>query len=162
VVERVAIDELRRMGLDRQRVAALAGEARATFEAVLQPLVERRDQASRELERVGIRLDSLLELAEDRLVSKQEFVSRKARLKAERTAFERDLAAAEPEIGARTASVIVGATVRGLRRLADVFDELDDVKDRRRLLGTCLSRVVVRRGELELRVAAIPMLSVPA
>ncbi|MBI3971829.1 MAG: recombinase family protein [Chloroflexi bacterium] len=75
VVERAVIDELRRLGFDHERVAALAGAAQATFEAVLQPLVERRGQTAADLERVGSRLDSLLELAEDRLVGKQEFAT---------------------------------------------------------------------------------------
>ncbi len=74
-----------------------------------------------------------------------------------------ELATLEAEIGARRASVVdVEATVRGLRRLGDVFDELDDVVDRRRLLGRCLSRVVLRPGEIELRVPAIPLLAGPA
>ncbi|HEY3078730.1 MAG TPA: recombinase zinc beta ribbon domain-containing protein [Chloroflexota bacterium] len=138
VVERAVIDELRRLGLDSERVTALAGDAQATFEAVLQPLLERRGQMARDLECVTRRLDSLLELAEDRLVSKQEFAARKARLEAERTALEGDLAATEGEIEARTETFIdAGATARGLRRLGEVFDELGDVRDRRHLLATC-------------------------
>jgi site-specific DNA recombinase len=163
VVERVVIDELRRLGLDRERVASLAGEAQATFDAALQGLVERRAAAAAELERVRGRLDALLELAEDRLIGKGEFAARKPRLETERTALERELATLEAEIGARSATVVdVEATVRGLRRLGEVFDELDDVVDRRRLLASCLSRVVLRAGELELRVPAIPLLAGPS
>jgi hypothetical protein len=52
--------------------------------------------------------------------------------------------------------------MRGLRRLGDLFDALNDVVDRRRLLATCLRRVVVRQGAIELHVPALPLLVGPA
>jgi Recombinase zinc beta ribbon domain len=159
VVERIVIDELRRLGLDPGRVAALAGKAQQAYAASLKPLIARRAQASAELERIAGRLGSLLELAEDRLVTKQEYAARRARLEAERAALESELAALEADIAARAAtSIDAEATMRRLRRLGDVFDALDDVVDRRRLLATCLSRVVVRQGTLELHVPAVPLL----
>jgi hypothetical protein len=63
---------------DPERVTALAGDAQQTYDAALQGLSARRGQASVELERVGRRLGSLLELAEDRLVTKQEYAPRRA------------------------------------------------------------------------------------
>jgi hypothetical protein len=66
VVERIVIDELRRLALDPERVATLAGEAQQTYEAILKPLIARRAQGSAELERIAGRLGSLLELAERR------------------------------------------------------------------------------------------------
>jgi hypothetical protein len=121
VVERAVIDELRRMGLDRERVAALAGEAQATFEAVLQRLFERRDQTTRSLARIGSRLESLLELAEDRLVSKQEFAGRRAKLEAAQGALDSELATPESEIAARASMAIdPKATMRVRRRKAEV------------------------------------------
>jgi site-specific DNA recombinase len=72
VVERIVIEQLRRLGLDPGRVAALAGEAQQTYQAALQPLSARCVEVCAELERITGRLGSLLELAEDRLVTKQE------------------------------------------------------------------------------------------
>jgi transcriptional regulator with XRE-family HTH domain len=158
-VERIVIDELRRLALGPERVAALAGEAQQAYEATLKPLIARRAQASAELERIAGRLSALLELAEDRLVTKQEYAARRARLEAQKAALESELPTLEDDIAARAAtSIDPEATMRSLRRLGDVFDALDDVIDRRRLLATCLSRVVVRQGALELHVPAVPLL----
>jgi site-specific DNA recombinase len=160
VVEHIVVDELRRLALDPQRVAALAGEAQQTCEEALAPLLARRARTSAELERIAGRLGSLLELAEDRLVTRQEYAARRARLEAERASLEGELGRLESEIAARSAtSVDVEATARGLRRLGDVFDALEEVVDRRRLLATCLSRVVVRQGAIELHVPAVPLLA---
>lgn len=64
----------------------------------------------------------------------------------------------EAELAARAASAIdIEATMRGLRRLGDVYDELEGTLERRALLATCLNRVVVRPGELELQVPAYPV-----
>jgi hypothetical protein len=159
----VVIDELRRLGLDRERVAELVGQAQATFEAGLRPLIERRAKAIGEFTRAGNRSDALLELAEDRLINKEEFAARRARLEGERAILQSELATIEVGIAERAAKVIdVAATVRTLRRVGDVFDELDEVVDRRRLLATCLNCVVVRPGEIELHVPAQPLLMAPA
>ena len=163
VVERVVIDELRRLGLDREHLTALAGEAQATLEAGLRPLLERRAAATAERERIKNRLDSLLELAEERLITKQEYAARKARLEGERATVDGELGTIEDEIAARAVAAIdVAATMQGLRRLGEVFDELLDVTDRRRLLATCLNRVILSPRAIELRVVAHPLLLAPA
>ncbi len=155
VIEPVVVKALCQLGLDPERLRELAGEAQATFEAEVRPLLERREAATRAVERLTSRLDALLELAEDRLVTKEEFAARKARLEGERAARQAELTMIEAEIAARSSSVIdVEATARGLRRLGDVFDELEGTIERRALLATCLNRVVVRPGELELHVPA--------
>ncbi|MDA8217217.1 MAG: recombinase family protein, partial [Dehalococcoidales bacterium] len=159
VIEPVVVEELRKLGLDRERLRMLAGEAQETFQAGLRPLLERREGIVREVERVRSRIESLLELAEDRLISKQEFAARRACLESERADLEAQLATIEAEMMARAASAIdIEGTVRGLRHLGDVFDELEDTSDRRRLLASCLDRVVVRRGALDLHVLAHPLI----
>ena len=74
-------------------------------------------------------------LAEDRLIPKQEYAARRARLEGKRAGLEAELATLDGEISARAVTTIdVEATMRGLRRLGDVFDELEGVVDRRRPL----------------------------
>jgi hypothetical protein len=48
-----------------------------------------------------------------------------------------------------------------LERLVDVFEELEDMADRRRLLQQCLKRVIVRPEALEVHVAADPVILPP-
>jgi hypothetical protein len=159
VVERIVIDELRRLGLGPGRVAALAGEAQQTYDAAMHVLSARRVEVCAELERITDRLGSLLELAEDRLVTKQECGARRAQLETEKASLENELAGLESAIAAQVETGIDAAgTTLSVRRLGDVFDELDDVVDQRHLLATCLSRVVVRQDALELHVAAVPLL----
>ncbi len=158
VIEPVVVEALCQLGLDPEHLRVLAGEAQAMFEAEVRPLLERREAATRAVERLTSRLDALLELAEDRLLTKEEFAARKARLEGERAARQAELAMVEAEIAARSSSAIdVEATARRLRRLGDVFDELEGTVERRALLATCLKRVVVRPGELELHVPAYPV-----
>lgn len=158
VVEPVVVEELGRLGLDQGRLRELAGKAQATFEAEVRQLLARRDVATRALEHLTSRLDTLLELAEDRLITKDEFTARKARLEGERASREAELTMIEAEIANRAASAIdVEATMQGLRHLGEVFGELEGTLERRALLATCLSRVVVRPGELELHVPAYPV-----
>ena len=159
VVETAVVGELRRLALDEDRLRGLAGEAQGAFAEELRPLRERQAAAAKELDRLRARLDTLLELAEDRLISKQEYANRRGSLEGERAALEAELAALETDLTARTASAIdIEGTLRGLRHLGDVFDELEDTRDRRRLLATCLHRVVARPGALELHLAALPLL----
>ncbi|MPZ50964.1 MAG: hypothetical protein GEU75_16970 [Dehalococcoidia bacterium] len=159
ILERAVIEELCRLGLDRDRLAAVAGEAQATIETSLQPLIERRVDVTGELERTRDRLSSLLELAEDRLITKAEYAARKSRLETDQAGVERELANIEVEIASRAAMTIdIDETVRELRRVGDVFDSLEDVIDRRHLLATCLNRVVARPGEIELHVPAFQLL----
>ena len=114
---------------------------------------------ARETERRQSRLGSLLELAEDRLITKEEFSARCSQLESERAHLRADLGRLETEIGARLSSMIdVDATLRGLQRLGHVLDEPEDVRDRRRLISTCLNRVVVQESGLELHVPAYPLL----
>ena len=59
----------------------------------------------------------------------------------------------ESDLAARTDNgVDVRTILAGLDRLVDVFEALEDVADRRRLLQQCLSRIVVRAEGLEVHV----------
>jgi hypothetical protein len=68
----------------------------------------------------------------------------------------------EREIAARAQP---GAELRGvlatLERLLDVFESLEDIGDRRRLLQQCLSRVVVRQDALEVHVLSHELIIPP-
>src|SRR5581483_5167100 len=91
IIEPVVVEALCQLGLNPERLRELAGAAQARFEAEVRPLLERREAAARAVERLTSRLDALLELAEDRLVTKEEFAARKARLEGERAARQAEL-----------------------------------------------------------------------
>jgi chromosome segregation ATPase len=155
------VRELRALGLDPERLQALAGAAEAQFAGDVEPLFERRATLAGELERLVSRSEALIELAEDRLLGKAEFAARKARLDEERTATEEELATVEGELRARAATAIdLAGALAGLERLSDIYDELEDVSERRRLLETCLHRLVVREDRVELHAPAYPTIVV--
>jgi hypothetical protein len=53
-------------------------------------------------------------------------------------------------------TIDIEGTLAGLRRLSDVYDELEEVSERRRLLETCLGCLVVRPDAVEPHVPAYP------
>jgi site-specific DNA recombinase len=162
VVEPVIVRELRNLSLDQDRVRGLAGDAQGTFEAALRPTLERRASVARELTRAADRSAALLELAEERLIGKAEFASRRAELEEERAALTAELAQLDAEARERSASTIdIEGTLRSLRNLGDVFDELRTVPERRHLLATCLERAILKPGEIELHVVASSLLTMP-
>lgn len=162
VVEPAIVQELRNLGLDRDRVRGLAGEAQATFEATLGPVLERRATVAKELARTADRSAALLELAEDRLIGKAEFASRRAELDGERSALAVELARLDAEARERFSSAIdIEGTLQKLHDLGDIFDELRTVPERRQLLAACLDRAVLKPGEIELHVVTSPLVLAP-
>jgi hypothetical protein len=140
----------------------MAGDAGRMFEEQVRPLQQRRDEAARELERIQRRREALLELAEERLIGKDEFVARRAELDAEQQALQARHEAIERRLDARPGAVVdIGSVLASLERLVDVFEALDDVRERRLLLQQCLRRVVVRAGALEVHVPANPVILAP-
>ena len=160
-LEPAVVSELNSLGLDPERLRALAGAAQARFQEEEQPLLQRRDTLVRGIDRLGSRLQALLELAEDRLISKAEFADQKGLLEDERRTWGDELASVEAELEARgTTAIDIEGMLDSLRRLSDVYEELDEVAERRRLLETCLSRLVVYPDTVELHVPAYPTIVV--
>lgn len=162
VVESVIVRALRNLGLDQDRVRGLAGEAQVTFEAALRPTLERRASVITELARAADRSAALLELAEERLIGKAEFASRRAELEEGRTALVAELTQLDAEARERSASTIdIEGTLRSLGNLGDVYDELRTPPERRQLLATCLDRAILKPGEIELHVVANSLVLAP-
>jgi hypothetical protein len=148
-------DELRSLGLDPVRLRALTDAAEGRFAADAGPLFERRAALAREAERLTSRDETLLELVEDRLIDKEEFARRRGRLAEERAAAAAELRALEAALRARADTAVdLGGTLSGLARMSDVYDELDEVGDRRRLLEACLGRLIVDDGFVEIHLPA--------
>jgi hypothetical protein len=153
VLEPAIIAKLEMLELEVDGVTALAHAAEAHFAAEVQPLVKRRSELVRQLERLDARARTLLELVEDRFIGKQEFAARKQHLEAEQLAARADLSAVDAEIDARSArNIDMPSAVRSIARLIDVYTELDEPAERRRLLEASLDRLIVHDGGVELHV----------
>jgi hypothetical protein len=159
IVEPLVVEQLRRLSLDPQKLQELAGQAEDHFQSEVQPLLDRREQLVRERGRLDRKGARLLELAEDGLITKEEFAHRRSQLAQEGNELAREIAQVEADLRVREESGIdITKTLGSLRHLRDVYDELEDVADRRQLLRSCLNRLVVREGALELHVPAVPLL----
>jgi site-specific DNA recombinase len=162
VVEPLVVEQLRKLSLDPQKLQDLAGQAEDHFQSEVQPLLDRRAHLVHERERLERKGGRLLELAEDGLITKGEFASRRSQLAEEGNELVREIAHIDADLRVREESAIdITQTLGSLRHLRDVYDELDEVADRRQLLRTCLNRLVVQESALELHVPAVSLLLLP-
>jgi len=162
VIEPLLIGELWKLRLNPGALDDMAGEATGAFEEQMRPLLKRAEESVREIQRVERRLEALLELAEERLIGKEEYATRRSQLEAEHTALHATQREVEQEIAARAQpGEEIRGVLAGLERLLDVFESLDEVGKRRRMLHQCLSRVIVRQESLEVHVMADPVILPP-
>ncbi len=132
-----------------EQVAREAGED-------LRPLRAEERRLREELGRLATKRHRLVELFEDTLIGKEEFTGRRAEL--ERTGAE--LETQLREVTASLQKTAVGtvdldANVQALRDLAAVYRELD-LAERRALLGTVVSRIVVGERDIQYGLYLIP------
>jgi hypothetical protein len=95
------ISELWKLRLNPEALDDMAGDASGAFEEQMRPLPKRAEESAREIQRVIRRLEALLELAEERLIGKDEYASRRTQLEAELTSLHAAQREAEQEIAAR-------------------------------------------------------------
>jgi site-specific DNA recombinase len=153
-LELAVVAELEDLQLETRRWVRLAQAAEAQLSAEVRPLIECRTELSRQIERLESRARTLLELAEEKVIGKDEFAARKRQLELEGAAARARSAAIEAEIEARgTRDADVYGALSSMHRLSDIYAELDEPTERRRLLETCVDRVIVGHGAVELHVA---------
>jgi len=157
VLEATIERALSEMALDPGRRDGLTGAVRARLDAEREPLVARRSALLRERERLDRKGRALLELAEDRLIGKEEFAERRARLDADRAGVTAELASAEAALAAPSGpSGEPPAMLGEIRCLSDVFAELAETGERRRLLTTVIDRLVICEDGVQLHVPEYP------
>lgn len=159
VIEPLVLRELRALAIDSARLHSLAGQAQEHFSAEVEPLLNQRAELGREIDRLARKIEPLLELVEDRLISKEDFQLRKSHIDQERQQATEALTAVDAALRARVETTVdVSETLKSLQRLSDVYDELTTVGEQRHLLKACLDEVVVQPGAIELHVPAYPLL----
>lgn len=159
ILEETIEGALRGMPLRPALLDSLAGAVRARLDAEIEPLFARRSGLARERDRLDRKGQALLELAEDRLIGKEEFAERRSRLDGERAIVATELTAAEAALAAQGGAIVEPPTIlRELRRLSDVLAELEETGERRRLLMTVLDHLVIQEDVVQLHVADYPVL----
>jgi uncharacterized protein YqgQ len=112
---------------------------------------------ARERERLQRRERTLLEMAEDGLLSKEKYAARQAVLARQQRALAEEFATAERELRAGTDRHIdIAVAVASLGHLQEVYKELEELSERRRLLQLCVTRLIVSPGSIEVHVCLHP------
>ena len=159
LLEPLVLQELRALRLDPARLHRLAAEICNRFAADIGPLVERRAALARQRERLTSRRQALLELVEDRLIAKEEFAGRKGQLDDELAEAGRHLAVLEGQLAGRTLTEADAAVaLAGLQQLSDVYAELEETGEQRRLLQECFHRLVIGEDGIEVHAPAYPLI----
>ena len=106
VVEPLVLEELRGLSLDPQKLQELAGQAEDHFQGEVQPLSDRREHLVGERERLERKGARLLELAEDGLITKEEFAQGRPQLADEQEAIVREIGQVEADLRVREESAL--------------------------------------------------------
>lgn len=105
VLEPTVIVQLEAHRLNQARLRALVTAAVASFDAEAKPLLDRRAALARELQRVDRRERVLLELIEDRVITREEFAKRRQLLQSDRVSVTTALEDATGELRDRVVAV---------------------------------------------------------
>ncbi|MBI4234222.1 MAG: recombinase family protein, partial [Chloroflexi bacterium] len=159
-LENIVVTELKKLGLNPELLVEKTGEQSQRFALEVVPLRNKAavlESKTKELERRSL---NLIELYEQTLITKEEFVSRRKSLEAEKAAVEQELMNVRTELAANELSRYDIESVAGtLRTLGEVYDHLE-FAERKELLRSVLSSVVVGKHSVTYNVFALPGLIV--
>ena len=159
-LEGIVIEELRRLGFNPQMLMEKTKEQVRRFNDEIVPLRNRQMAIEGNLREIERRSMNLIELYEQSLITKEEFVRRRKVLEAEKAASEQDVQAVQTELAANELSRYdIDAVLYALKNLGEVYDLLD-VRERQQLLRSILDSVVVDDHNVTYNVFAVPGLFV--
>ena len=99
---------------------------------------------------------NLIELYEQTLITKDEFVSRRKSIESDKIAADQELVTVRTELAAsELSSYDVDSVLNSLKNLGEVYDQLD-FAERRELLQSILSSIVVGKQAVTYNVFSLP------
>ena len=154
-LEKLIVQELRSFTTHPERLTGKLADHELQFEQEVQPLVEHEKRIGGELQDLDKRLERLLELYEDELITKQEFSERRASIDEKRALWDQELADVRLELSSsKLTQVDVETTLKSIQTLADVYDELE-FQERKELLRTVISDITVGKHTVDYTVLAL-------
>lgn len=155
-LEDVIAAELANVSLDPTRLQARLEEVAREAGEELKPLQAEQRRLREELGRVVTKRNRLVELFEDDLIGKEEFAGRRAELERMGEGLETTLREVTESLKRTTVGTVdLDASLKALRDLAAVYQELDP-EERRTLLRTVVSRIVVGERNIRYGLYLIP------
>jgi site-specific DNA recombinase len=159
-LEGIVVGELKRLGLSSNLLMERAGEQSRRFHEEVVPLKNKESALAGRLKELEQRSMHLIELYEQSLITKDEFVARRKSLDSERAAAEQELANVQTELAANELSRYdVDAILYALRNLGEVYEHLE-FAERRELLRSILSSVIVGKHSITYNIFSLPGLIV--
>lgn len=155
-LENLVVGELKKLGLKPELVVERTGDCTKRFQAEVVPLKNKEAVLDGRLRELARRSMNLIELYEQTLISKDEFISRRKSIESEKVAAEQELMNVRTELAASEfSSYDVDSVLNSLKNLGEVYDQLD-FAERRELLQSLLSSIVVGKHAVTYNVFSLP------
>ena len=155
-IDDLIINELKEFKINPDKLKNRVKDFHAQMEKEWKPLLEQHRRFEQGLKKMEIKSDRLLELYEDSLIDKNEFIKRKATLDAEKELLKKNLEEVNSGLFCnRLTGIDIETTLAGISNLSDVYEELDLVENKE-LLRTLISDIKVREHEIDYTIFALP------
>jgi phenylalanyl-tRNA synthetase alpha subunit len=159
-LESLVVSELKKLGLNPDLLTERTEEQAERFKAEVLPLRNKEAVLESKVTELGRRSMNLIELYEQTLITKDEFSARRKSIEAEKETAGQELLNVRTELAANElSSYDVNSILQTLRNLGQVFEQLD-FAERRELLRSILSSVVVGKHAVVYNVFSLPGLIV--
>ena len=159
-LEDLVVGELKQLGLKPELLVERTGERSKQFHEQIVPMKNKESILDGKLKELERRSLNLIELYEQTLITKDEFVTRRKTLDSEKATIEQELMNVRTELAANQLSKFdVDSILYALRNLGEVYDHLE-FAERKELLRSILSSVVVGKHSITYNVFALPGLVV--
>ena len=156
VIEGIILQELKSLSTNAGRLEKRAEDFKFRFDKEINPLLDQQKSIEQSLSKLGKRSQRLIDLYEEELIDKEEFVKQKGSLNSERKFLEEELVEVNQKIFSNDlANFDLQTTLSSIRNLADVFEELD-LQERKELLRTVTSKIEVGKHHLDWQIYALP------
>lgn len=156
VLENLVVGELKKLGLKPELVVERTGDFAKKFQAEVVPLRNKEVVLAGQLKEMERRSMNLIELYEQTLINKDEFIARRKSIESEKVAAEQELMSVRTELAAsELSSYDVDSVLNSLKNLGEVYDQLD-FAERRELLQSILNSIAVGKHAVTYNVFSLP------
>lgn len=156
LIEGIILDELRSISTNPERLGEKAKDIGVRFDQEVAPILEQQKAVQQSLAKLEKKGHRLLGLYEDELINREEFIKEKTSLDSEKKFLERELEDINRKIFSNDISNFdLQTTLSSIHSLADVFEELD-LRERKELLRTVISKIEVGKHHMDCQIFALP------
>lgn len=155
-IDDLIVRELKEFKINPEKLKDKVKHFQAQMEKEWKPLLDQHRKFVQNLKKMEIKSNRLLELYEDGLIDKKEFIKRKATLDGQKELLKKDLEEVNSRLFSnQPAGIDIEGTLAGINNLADVYEQLD-LTERKELLRTLISDIKMKEHEIDYTLFALP------